>query len=83
MCRSDGVFEPGMSGTWEHILETSQLLDMPQSLEMRGINKIPDHLRKVNKPVDIVVHLPFLVGINFFSPASAHLLEGNLVGAFH
>lgn len=80
---SDGMLEPSMSRTWENILETSQLLYMPQSLKMRSINESPDNLREVNEPVDIVVDLPFLVRIKLHSPASADLLEGNLKGAFH
>ena len=59
--RSEGVLEPGVSGTGENVLEASELLDVPQSLEMGGINKIPDDLGKVDEAMDVVVHLSDLV----------------------
>lgn len=45
---------------------------------MGCINEIPDNLREVYEPVDIIIHLSLILGISFFGSDSVDLLKGNL-----
>lgn len=67
-----------MSATWEDIFEAPKLLNSPESLEMRGVNKVPDNLREVDEVVDVVIYLPHLLRIICLMPVAAFLLIADL-----
>ena len=78
VCSSQRVFKPGVSTTWEDIFEAPKLLNSPESLEMRGVNKVPDNLREVDEVMDVVIDLPHLPRVICLMPVAAILLVADL-----
>jgi hypothetical protein len=60
---SKAVLKSCMGGSRKNMGETAKLLDIPKTLELFGINKIPYFKRELNKAVNIVIYLSCFVKV--------------------
>lgn len=52
VCSADAVLESGMVGGVEYLIENTQLLDLPEPLELGCVDHSPHFLRKPYEPMD-------------------------------
>lgn len=58
MACSQAMLESSVDCSWEHPKQASKLFNIPESLEVWGIDELPDLPGELNEPIDRVEYFP-------------------------